>query len=156
LLGLTYGRSQEKVFLGTFFSFAGALIAEEYARLAPPENACCSLTLSRREENQYGHSFEEDDSPGDCRASLYARRLLHSLAPSLAASPEAGPLLLHNARSNKGRLNQKSSMKYRIRLFGKEHKRTLSIVEYFVFFVHTYQRIGTNNELHLVGYSNSY
>lgn len=102
MLGLTYGRSKEKVFLGTFFSFAGALIAEEYARLAPPENACCSLTLSRRAENQYGHSFEEDDSPGDCRASLYARRLLHSLAPSLAASPEARPLLLHLARSNEG------------------------------------------------------
>jgi squalene cyclase len=43
-LSLTYGRSQEKVFPDTFFSFAGALIAEEYARLAPPENACLPPT----------------------------------------------------------------------------------------------------------------
>jgi len=35
---------KKKSFRAPFFSFAGALIAEEYARLAPPENACLPPT----------------------------------------------------------------------------------------------------------------
>ena len=58
---------------------------------------CCSLSVSRSEENMVTPFRNRASLTYDCCTSLAARWLVHSLAHELAASPEATSRLLSSA-----------------------------------------------------------